>query len=285
MVTFTIPSELRSLCAKYPKELYDLMMRESAGALTDVIATKLKVPGARIGFTSVLHTWGREMQRHPHVHVIIPAVAFDEKKNKLIYPKKSDQFLVHYQPLAARFRSRMERALREEHRELYRDLTPEQVRALNPLKQWNVHLQAVGRGQTALRYLARYVQRSSFHPSRLLGYDAKGRVLLACTSTKGIKSVLRLPPHEFIRRWLQHVLPKGFARIPHYGFASSAAVKTRLRVRAHRGEIGEPLPQLPELPAFCCEACGGELVFLRELPRLQKVYPRRGPPKPLPSKP
>lgn len=242
--------ELRSICARHPGELYDLTMKESAGALKDLIATKLKVPEARIGFTSVLHTWGRQMQHHPHVHVIIPAVAFDGKKDELIHPKESDELLVHYLPLAARFRSRMERALREEHRGNYREMDSEQIRALNPLKQWNVNIQAVGRGQTALSYLARYVTKSAFHPSRLLGYEKQCRVLLACTNTSGVKSVLRLHRHEFIRRWLQHVLPKGFARDRHYGFSSSAAIETRLRIWAHLGRLGEPLPDLPEQPAF-----------------------------------
>jgi hypothetical protein len=71
------------------------------------------------------------------------------------------------------------------------------------------------------------------------------------------------------------VLPKGFARIRHYGFHSSAARKTRLRVRALLGELGEPAPELPELAPFTCEHCGGELQFLRELKR---IHPLRGPP-------
>jgi len=90
LITFTIPSELRSLCLQYPKELYDRLLKESAGALTDVVASKLKSPSARLGLTSVLHTWGRQMQHHPHVHIIMPAVAFDEKENKLIYPKNKN---------------------------------------------------------------------------------------------------------------------------------------------------------------------------------------------------
>ena len=285
MVTFTMPSELRSLAAAYPGVFYDLMLKESAGALSDVIVTKSKVPWTRSGFTSVLHTWGRQMQHHPHIHIIVPAIAFDERKKELIRPTQNGKFLVHYLPLAARFRSRMEQALRERHPEIYRQLNNEQTRTLSPTKQWNVNLKAVGEGKTALRYLARYVQRSAFHPSRLLGYDKKGRVLLACTSTKGQRSVLKLHSHEFIRRWLQHVLPKGFARIRHYGFASSAAKKLRLQMRAHLGELGEPLVKLPELGAHLCAHCGGELVFLRELARQRHLHPHRGPPRELPQRP
>ena len=71
MVTFTLPSELRSLCLGHPQVLYDLILRCSAAALRVVVASKLKAPNVRIGSTAVLHTWGRQMQHHPHVHRIV----------------------------------------------------------------------------------------------------------------------------------------------------------------------------------------------------------------------
>lgn len=273
MVTFTLASELRPLCLAHPRLFYDLMLRESAAALSDVIATKTK--GGRTGATAVLHTWGRQMQHHPHVHLIVPATALDAEGKRLLHPPK-DSFLVHFHPLADRFRSRLHRALKDKHPELYTQLNAEARRALTPATQWNVQVQPVGRGRSALRYLARYVQRSAFDPKRLLGYDPKGKILLRWTSSAtGRSAVMRLHPHEFIRRWLLHVLPKGFTRVRHYGFQSSAATRTRLKVRLLLGELGEPLPQLPELKAFPCPQCGGVLQFVREIPRLT---PPRGPP-------
>lgn len=112
MVTFTIPAQLRYLCLAHPKILYNLLLRESARALSDVCASKLK--GARIGFTSVLHTWGRQMQHHPHVHRIVPALAFDLQSADIIRPDKED-FLIHYRPLTERFRSRIYSALKNEY--------------------------------------------------------------------------------------------------------------------------------------------------------------------------
>lgn len=263
MVTFTLPAELRPLCKAHPKILCDLILRESAGALRDLTATKTK--GARAGFTSVLHTWGRQMQHHPHVHIIIPAVAYDPKRDSLVHPAR-DTFLVHFRPLAERFRSRLQTALQSDHPDLFKSLTPRQLAVLAPAKQWNVKVQHVGRGHTALRYLARYVQRSAFSPKRLLGYDKSGRILLRWTdSNSGSRGVLRLSPHEFIRRWLLHVLPKGFTRIRHYGFLSSAAKKTRLRIRLMLGASIEPSPDLPESEPFTCQHCGGSLTFLREI--------------------
>jgi len=275
MITFTLPSELRSICHSHPKEMYALILKESAEALKDIIATKYK--GATPGFTSVLHTWGRQIQHHPHVHSIVPAVAHQQDTGQLIHPKK-DEFLIHFKPLTARFRNRIKQALQNQHPDIYTRLSPAAKRSLHPPTQWNVKVQHVGTGKTALRYLARYVQKSAFSESRLIGYDRSGKLLIrwTCSHTKK-PDIMKLTPHEFIRRWLIHVLPKGFARVRHYGFQSSAAVKTRLKVRALLGEIGEPTPQLPALDPFRCSHCGGELIFLCQLERLP---PHRGPPTP-----
>ncbi len=276
MVTFTIPEELRCLCLAHPAEIYDLILRESAGALRDVIATKTK--GGKSGFISVLHTWGRQMQHHPHVHCIVPAIAIDPEKGTLIRPAK-DTFLIHYRPLAERFRSRIHTALKEEHPDIYTKLTPEARRALSPRTRWNVHLQHVGRGKTAIRYLARYLQRSAFSPKRLIGRDSKGNILLRWTSSStGRSAVMRLRPHEFIRRWLLHVLPKGFTRVRHYGFMSSAAKKRRAQIRTLCGVAPELEDALPDAEPFECEHCGGLLQKVGIIPRLNRLYPKRGPP-------
>lgn len=274
LVTFTIPAELRTLCQQHPATLYDILLRESAGALQDIIATKYH--GARSGFTSVLHTWDRKIGHHPHLHLIVPAIAFHPQTRQLTRPAK-DTFLIHFLPLAARFRSRLHTALRNHHPDIYQQLTPKQRHVLSPAKTWNVQLQPAGQGKTALRYLARYVQRSAFGAKRLLGYDAHRNVRLRWTcSNTGRTRVITLHPHEFIRRWLLHVLPKGFTRVRHYGFLSSAARKTRLLIRLKLGEFGEPLPQLPEPIPFTCESCGGELTFLREIAPIRFM---RGPPR------
>jgi len=277
MVTFTIPEQLRSLCLYQPKTLYDLLLKCSATALHHVAATKVKTPGIKLSITSVLHTWGRQAQHHPHVHIIVPAIALDPKNKKLIRPKNPDKFLIHYRPLAARFRSLLFSSLKNKHPDLFAKLSPDQRRALSPAINWNVQLKPVGKGKTALRYLARYVQRSAFSANRILGYTPQGRILLQWTdSTTKKTSVLKLHPHEFIRRWCLHILPKGFKgfmRIRHYGFAASAAKKSRAIVRNLLHQAPETPPKAPEHPPFCCPSCESELTFLREIPR------PRGPPR------
>jgi hypothetical protein len=277
MVTFTLPEELRHPLPAPSRNPLSASSSQSAAALQDVCATKNQ--GARLGFTSVLHTWGRQIQHHPHVHLIVPGVAFHPEHHTLHHPPK-DKFLIHYQPLAARFRSRVHSTLKNEHPEIYQKLTGIQRHALSPAKTWNVQLQHAGSGRTALRYLARYVQRSAFAAKRLIGYDKQGNVLLRWTSSStGKTAVMSLHPHEFIRRWLLHVLPKGLTRIRHYGYLGSAARKTRLRIRAMLGEIGEPAPKLPEPIPFTCQCCGGALTFLREIApiRLLRAPPTKAP--------
>ena len=171
----------------------------------------------------------------------------------------------------------MRLGLKAQHAELTMKLSRAQQKALSAKTQWNVQLQHVGKGKTALRYLAPYVKRSGFTNKRLIGYSNDHKhVLLAWTnSNNGKPGVLRLSIHEFIRRWLQHVLPKGFSRVRHYGYFSAAAKKTRLLIRAMLGEIGEPAAKMPEPQAHRCPHCDGKLQFLRALPRLT---PYRGPP-------
>ena len=274
MVTFTLPEQPRPLCQSHPKELYDLMLKQSAQTLKDIIATKNK--GALTGFTSVLHTWGRKLQHHPHIHCIVPAAALSPG-DQLVLPKK-DNFLVHFSPLAKRFRNLMRLELQRQHPQLYQKLSDTQKHQLSIRTTWNVQLQHVGKGKTAVRYLARYVRKSGFTNNRIIGYSKDRTRLLVrwVNSTTNKPGVLKLKIHEFIRRWLLHVLPKGFARLRHYGLLSSASKKKRLKLRSLLGQFVEPEVPVPELLPHRCPHCDGELKFLRDIPR---DISNRGPPE------
>ena len=273
MVTFTLPGELRQACLAHPREMYDLVLKTSATALHDVIATKTN--GAKAGFTSVLHTWGRQLQHHPHVHCIVPALAWDPEKKQVLRPGK-DRFLVHFSPLAARFRTLLRDALKAAHPDIFQKLPPTAKAAFHASRTWNVQLQHFGAGKTAVRYLARYVKRSAIGPRRIIGYGRSGKINIHWTSSGTRKTaVMALSPDEFIRRWLIHVLPKGFARVRHYGFASPAAIRTARAIRLHLGAGLDPIPKLPEPKPFTCPCCGGNLTFLREL---TPIHLLRGPP-------
>lgn len=275
LITFTIPDTLRPFCKQHPGIAYDLIMRESAGALQDIAQTKLR---ARLGFTGVFHSWGRQGQHHPHAHIIVPAVGFDEITREVRLPKKA-AFLLWHQALAARFRNRFEIALKQHHPELHRALSPEARRSLGPPVDWVVDCKHVGHGRHALRYLARYVFKTAFSSSRILGYTPDGRIKISYQdSTTKQWGVARLKIDTFLQRFLTHVLPKGFVRVRHFGWLSGAARRTRLLVRALLcGEIGEPAPKLPETPKPCCPNCGALMTCISTLAPL---HFKRGPPKP-----
>ena len=273
LVTFTIPDSLWPACKQHPAILYDLLLRESAGAMQDLAHTKL---GGRLGFTSILHTWGRPMQHHPHVHIVVPAVAFNPATRNLCHPNHPDRFFLHETPLALRFRNRMDLALKKRHPEVHQSLPGQARRDLSATK-WRVNCLPVGHGRPALRYLARYVYKTALGPSRILGYTRDGRLRLSYQqSNTGAWRVTALHPDTFIQRFLTHVLPKGFVRVRHYGWMSGAARKTRLLVRALVcGQIGEPTPKLPELPKPCCPDCGA---LMNPVATLAPLQFKRGPP-------
>ncbi|HUF80950.1 MAG TPA: transposase [Burkholderiales bacterium] len=267
LLTLTVPDMLHGMCKFKPDILYDLLLREAAGAVKDLCRTKL---GGNPGFTTVLHTWGRHMQHHPHVHVIVPGVALDADGERLHFPKQPD-FLFHGKPLAVRFRNRLEIALKADHPELHACLLKQHPQVFRC--KWVADVAHTGGGRPALRYLARYVFRSALGPKRILGYDRKGRIRLQCyESGTNRPHVIALRVETFLRRWLTHVLPKGFVRVRHHGWMGGAARKTRLRVRALVcGELDEPKPVLPEAPVPRCPHCGATMKFLA-------VINPRGPP-------
>ena len=123
-----------------------------------------------------------------------------------------------------------------------------------------------------MRYLAAYVARSAFTEKRLDGYDDQGRVRLWWTDSKDDRQkLMKLPPHEFIRRWLLHVLPGRFTRVRHYGFLSAAARKAFRRLRFLLG-CGRVRAEVPPGTPMRCPRCNGEMV------RQGKIPPARGPP-------
>ncbi|MCP3969077.1 MAG: hypothetical protein GY717_01900, partial [Rhodobacteraceae bacterium] len=164
---------------------------------------------------------------------------------------------------------------KEQHPEVHAALTPAQKTAFAHDSKWVCDVLHVGTGKSALRYLARYVRCSALTDRRILGYDRGGKVRVSWTcSDTGKRGILTLHPHELIRRWLLHVLPRGFTRLRHYGFMAGAAKETRLRVRALLGQIGEPAPDIPEREPFRCEHCQGELAPAGKIEPVRK----RGPP-------
>lgn len=281
MATFTLPAELRTFTYRGQAWFYDLMFRAMALTLME-FAQDGKHLGGTPGFTAVLHTWTREMQYHPHLHVILPGLALSADGLR-VRRARGKRYLFPVKALGAAFRNRVRMLLEARDQE-------EQTGHLQEIdrqvwaKPWVVDVQAVGRGQTAVRYLARYVHKTALSEPRLLGYDAAGRIRLNCQdSATGRWQVVPLEVDEFLRRWCLHVLPKGLVRVRHYGFLSPAAKRKLARLHQILGTRPAPRPPPLEPPAPACPCCGQPMTLLLVIPRPPRwLRPSRGPPIPSP---
>lgn len=265
MITFTVPKQLRAWFIRYDAIAYKLLFDAVAAAIKELFSNE-KYFGGHCGFVAILHTWTRQMDYHPHLHVMIPAIAIAPDGCEVIHPKEPE-FLLPHAAVAAYYQKHFFKILATDHKEAFEAIDRQTLP-----QTWNVNIQSVGKGKSALRYLAAYVNKSAFSEQRLLNYDAKGNLLLSWKdSSDGRTKVMTLQPGEFIRRWLLHILPRGFMRIRHYGFLGGAARKSFFRVRFLLG-CGRIVLDLPKLEPLCCRHCQQPLELLR------KLQPVRGPP-------
>jgi hypothetical protein len=212
MLTFTLPAPLRPVARSHQALLYDLLFRISASA-TQHLAADPRFIGGQLGLVGVLHTWGRTLTYHPHVHYLIPAGGLAD--DGYTWRPARDDFLVPVKALSGIFRARFRDALRST--ELF-DLVPAVVWE----HDWVVHCKAVGTGETAFKYLAPYIFRVAISNSRLLKVEHDQVTFRYRATDSGQAKLCTLAVEEFIHRFLQHVLPKGFVKVRYYGFLSVA---------------------------------------------------------------
>ena len=210
LVTFTLPAELRPLARSHPKIVYGLLMKAAADALQK-LANDPRYLGARLGALSVLHTWTRAMLLHPHVHMLVTAGGLSADGSWV--DSKHPTFLVPVKALSVIFRAKFCAALKKA--ELLGDVPPSLWK-----KNWVVHSQHAGRGEKVLDYLGRYVFRIAIANSRLESI-VNGQVGFRYRDnrTQQIRHIT-LPAHEFLDRFLQHVLPPGVVKVRYYGIWS-----------------------------------------------------------------
>jgi hypothetical protein len=271
LVTLTVPEELRPLLRG--KSGYDAMFRAAAVALRQSVGTHL---GGEPGWTSVLHTWTRQLAAHPHLHLVVagcvvtPAGALREVK-------RSD-YLVPHALLAARWRDALHATLQAAaatDARLAAGLP--KIPAATWSRRWVVDLLPVGGGKKALRYLARYVQKTALDHARLVRFDAKSVTIAWRERPKhpgdrGLARQTRLSAEEFLRRFLQHILPAGFQRVRHGGFYSAAARERYSRLAALLGHRAPPPDETWEM---ACEQCGGALRVVAIHVGRRVIIPRR----------
>ncbi|MDP2815327.1 MAG: IS91 family transposase, partial [Rectinemataceae bacterium] len=219
---FTVPHELAMIIRSSQKELLSLLMRSSAEAVQKLALDK-KFLGGEVGILEVLHTWGSTLEYHPHVHCLIPGGAITEKGT--VWRESRQKFLMHVRPLSKLFRGIFLSGLKE--------LMPEyEIPAAIREKDWNVFVKPAMQGpEGLLKYLGRYVHRIAISNGRLISLE-EGKVTFVYKDYRdGRKKRMTLPVFEFMRRFLQHVLPSGFHKVRYYGFFSPGSRKKLLRVR------------------------------------------------------
>jgi hypothetical protein len=226
-VVFTVPAEIADIAFHNKAVVYDLLFRVAAQTMLTIAADPRHL-GARIGLTAVLHTWGSAMTHHPHIHMIVPGggISLDGER----WVSSRARFLLSVRVLASLFRRRLLEHLQQLHASGRLQFFGDQVglsdrhaflRHLVPLrkKRWFVYAKPPFSGPEAvLAYLSRYTHRVAISNHRLIALDKAGvafRYKDYRRDGADRQRTMTLSPDEFIRRFLLHVLPKGFHRIRH----------------------------------------------------------------------
>ena len=286
-IVFTLPTEISDIAYQNKAVIYDALFRASSETLLRIAADK-KYLGAKIGITSVLHTWGSAMTHHPHVHMIVPGGGFSDDSARWIAGKPG--FFLPVFVLSQLFRRLMLEKLRAAHAAgklsffgTHAPLVCVKAFAafLAPLKKkrWFVYAKEPFAGPKAvLAYLSRYTHRVAISNSRLIAADASGvtfQVKNYRVDGDARYTTMTLAPAEFIRRVLLHVLPKGFHRIRHTGFlASSGKADNIAKARALLAVAPPALTPLDAAetttataPARTCPCCGGTMHIIETFER------------------
>src|SRR5512147_429056 len=261
LVTFTLPAVLRDVARSHQRVVYSALFEASSEALRTLAADPKFLGTDRLGFFGVLHTWGRTLEYHPHVHYVVPGGGLSADGSCWL-PSRAD-FLVPAKALSILFRAKFRDILA---REGLLDLVDPSVWQ----RDWVVHSQAAGDGRASLRYLAPYVFRVAIGDHRIVSCD-DGQVTFTYRRVGSNRPrKMTLDAMEFIRRFLQHVLPAGFQKVRHYGFlspnSSIALEAVRWLVTVFLGALfaleakGAGKPNTT--PAPRCPACGGPMFVL-----------------------
>ena len=269
LLTFTVPSELRKLARSHQKAVLGALMRSAAAAVLTLCRDPAYL-GAVPAILAMLHTWTRAMDvYHPHVHLLVSLGGVDTA-GRWVTPRHAD-YLVPAKALAEVFRGMMASALRRSR--LYHHVPRSVWR-----KDWVVDAQHAGNGETVLEYLARYVFRVAISNSQIDAITDAGVTFHYRDRKSDTVRSSTLEPLVFLSRFLQHVLPKGFAKVRSYGLLAPRSRAKLGAVLAQLATTGRARPRTPALaspapPLHHCPVCHvGTMRLIRILP------PRRGPP-------
>jgi len=295
-LVFTLPAEIAQVAYWNKKAVYSLLFKASAETVATIAADPKRL-GARVGMTSVLHTWGSALTHHPHVHMIVPGGGLSSDGARWVGCKPG--FFLHVRVLSRLFRRLFIEGLLALHRAgelaFFGDLpglsdADAFAAYLAPLRktEWVVYAKPpFGGPEAVLAYLSRYTHRVAISNSRLISADAE-TVTFQWKDYRikngDRRSVMRLATDEFICRFLIHALPDGFHRIRHYGLLASATrkanianIRTLLGAEQTKQENSETAEVIPLTLREPCPDCGGEMRIIETFRRGQKPRSRAPP--------
>lgn len=259
MITFTVPEVLRRFIRSNQRAAYAALFSASSEALKKLVLDPRFMGGNLPGFFGVLHTWGRTLEYHPHIHYIVVGGAFSSDTKR--WMPSGAGFYVPVEALSpifkAKFRDEMKKAALFDH-------IPGEVWGTD----WNVNSQAVGDSEASLKYLAPYVFQVALSNNRIVKVEDRTVFIRYKKTGSNRWRTLELEVMEFMRRFLQHVLPTGFMKIRYYGFLSPTCrvplehIRTLIELSYGFETTAPESEELP--PPFhpTCGSCGGALKVL-----------------------
>jgi hypothetical protein len=275
-VIFTLPHELRAFVRRHQQEVYGLLIKSAADSILK-LTTDPRYVGGQVGVMAVLHTWGSNLSYHPHVHCLVTGGGLSPDRRTWMPAR--DNYLVPVKALSRLFRGIFLDRIRRQFEEIH---LPKSVWQ----KDWVVHCKpAVQSTRTVLNYLARYIHRVAIANSRIISID-NGKVTFRYKDSKSgayIKT-MTVSAEEFIRRFLQHVLPARVHKVRYYGLWSPSNRKKLRKIQQRLTQPGNDQPEgleedmdveaPPSSEARQCPHCqNGMLVRIGRLPRQGRAPP------------
>lgn len=264
MLTFTLPGDLRQTARGNQKLFYNLIFKCSAESIAALSTNPKFFGGGKPGWLGVLHTWSRSLSYHPHVHYIITGGGLSDNNDRWIC--SGDKFLLPVKALSVIFKSKFRDELKKADPLLFDQFPPDTW-----TRKWVVNSIPVGNGLHAMKYLAQYIFRVAISNNRILKHE-RGYVTFKYKDSKTkLWKTMKLSAEEFIRRFLQHVLPRGFVKVRYYGLFANHnrgflnIVKELLNCPVTKKENKKS--KKDNLTVFYCPNCGKQMKLIFTTPR------------------
>ena len=285
-LVFTLPHDFNGWVRLHPEGIYKLLFQAAWQTLKAFSKIHKRFKG-QLGITCVLHTWGQNLSQHIHLHCLVPGIALSQDKQHIELAKSKDLYPIS--ALRKKYRGKLVSLIRQAYQagQLHRIKDKQEVKSvLNTVmkKDWVIYIKPyLKKPEIILKYLSRYTYRIALSNQRLISVDEK----TVCFRYKDYADDDQIKPMElggveFLRRYLQHVLPKGFMRIRHYGFLANPIRKKRLAILRQllltlEGIKSRPKPEKPVVehpePQDCPKCMTGKMT--RIIPILPIKVKRR----------